>query len=38
MDKIGYIEIKVSGSKGNLNLTPDNFVQKLATVAILLPI
>ena len=24
MDKIGYIEIKVSGSKGNLNLTPDN--------------
>ena len=25
MDKIGYIEIKVSGSKGNLNLTPDNY-------------
>ena len=25
MDKIGYIEIKVSGSKGNLNLSPDNY-------------
>ena len=25
MDKIGYIEIKISGSKGNLNLTPDNY-------------
>jgi hypothetical protein len=25
MDKIGYIEIKVSGSKGNLNLTPDDY-------------
>lgn len=24
MDKIGYIEIKVSGSKGNLDLTPDD--------------
>ncbi|MGL4599471.1 MAG: hypothetical protein ACRCYO_18250, partial [Bacteroidia bacterium] len=25
MDKIGYIEIKISGSKGNLDLTPDNY-------------
>ena len=25
MDKIGYIEIKIAGSKGNLNLTPDNY-------------
>lgn len=25
MDKIGYIEIKISGAKGNLALTPDNY-------------
>mgnify|MGYP001559925647 CR=1 FL=1 len=25
MDKIGYIEIKITGSKGNLQLTPDNY-------------
>jgi hypothetical protein len=25
VEKIGYIEIRISGSKGNLNLTPDNF-------------
>ncbi|MCW3109728.1 MAG: hypothetical protein JWQ09_4234 [Segetibacter sp.] len=25
MDKIGYIEIRVTGSKGNLNLSPDNY-------------
>ena len=25
MDKIGFIEIKITGSKGNLNLTPDNY-------------
>ncbi len=25
MDKIGYIEIKIAGSKGNLNLTPDHY-------------
>lgn len=25
MDKIGYIEIKISGSKGNLELSPDNY-------------
>ena len=25
MDKIGYIEIRITGSKGNLDLSPDNF-------------
>lgn len=25
MDKLGYIEIKISGSRGNLELSPDNF-------------
>ncbi|MBK9402536.1 MAG: hypothetical protein IPN36_17355 [Bacteroidetes bacterium] len=25
MEKIGYIEINITGSKGNLNLTPDNY-------------
>lgn len=25
MDKIGFIEIKITGSKGNLTLTPDNY-------------
>ncbi|WP_304343113.1 hypothetical protein [Chryseobacterium koreense] len=25
MDKIGYIEIRITGSKGNLDLTPDNY-------------
>lgn len=25
MDKLGYIEIKISGSRGNLDLAPDNF-------------
>ena len=25
MDKIGYIEIKITGSKGNLALTPENY-------------
>lgn len=25
MDKIGYIEIKITGSKGNLQLNPDNY-------------
>ncbi|MDD3739604.1 MAG: hypothetical protein PHH30_00045 [Bacteroidales bacterium] len=25
MDKIGFIEIRISGSKGNLDLTPDNY-------------
>lgn len=25
MDKIGYIEIRISGSKGNLDLSPDNY-------------
>ena len=25
MEKIGYIEIKIDGSKGNLKLTPDNY-------------
>lgn len=25
MDKLGYIEIKISGSKGNLELSPDNY-------------
>ncbi len=25
MKKIGYIEIKITGSKGNLDLTPDNY-------------
>lgn len=25
MDKIGYIEIRINGSKGNLELSPDNY-------------
>ncbi len=25
MEKIGYIEIRISGSKGNLEITPDNY-------------
>lgn len=25
MDRIGYIEINISGSRGNLNLSPDNY-------------
>ena len=25
MDKIGYIEVRISGSKGNLELSPDNY-------------
>lgn len=25
MDKIGFIEISITGSKGNLDLTPDNY-------------
>ena len=25
MEKIGYIEIRISGSKGNLQLNPDNY-------------
>lgn len=25
MEKIGYIEIRITGSKGNLDLTPDNY-------------
>lgn len=25
MDKIGYIEIRITGSKGNLDLSPDNY-------------
>ena len=25
MEKIGYIEIGITGSKGNLDLTPDNY-------------
>lgn len=25
MEKIGFIEIKINGSKGNLNLSPDNY-------------
>ena len=25
VDKIGYIEIRITGSKGNLNLSPDNY-------------
>ena len=25
MDNLGYIEIKISGSKGNLELSPDNY-------------
>jgi hypothetical protein len=25
VEKIGFIEIKIAGSKGNLNLTPDNY-------------
>ncbi len=25
MEKIGYIEIKINGSKGNIDLTPDNY-------------
>ena len=25
MDKIGYIEIRIKGSKGNLDLSPDNY-------------
>jgi hypothetical protein len=25
VEKTGYIEIRVSGSKGNLDLTPDNY-------------
>jgi len=25
MDKIGFIEIRITGSKGNLDLTPDNY-------------
>lgn len=25
MDKLGYIEIRISGSKGNLELSPDNY-------------
>lgn len=25
MDKVGYIEIRVEGSKGNMNLSPDNY-------------
>lgn len=25
MDKLGYIEIRITGSKGNLELNPDTF-------------
>jgi hypothetical protein len=25
VDKVGYIEIRITGSKGNLNLSPDNY-------------
>jgi hypothetical protein len=25
MDKIGFIEVRITGSKGNLDLTPDNY-------------
>lgn len=25
MDKIGYIEIRITGSKGNMSLGPDNY-------------
>jgi len=25
VDKVGFIEIRITGSKGNLNLTPDNY-------------
>lgn len=33
MDKIGFIEIKIAGSKGNLNLTPDNYdIREIITI------
>ncbi|MFZ6013578.1 MAG: hypothetical protein ACOYXT_24780 [Bacteroidota bacterium] len=33
MDKIGFIEIQISGARGNLSLTPDNFdIRELITV------
>ncbi|MBI4929582.1 MAG: hypothetical protein HY841_02380 [Bacteroidetes bacterium] len=33
MDKIGYIEIRISGSKGNLKLTPDNYdIREIRTI------
>lgn len=33
MDKIGFIEIRITGSKGNLDLTPDNYdVRELITM------
>lgn len=33
MDKIGFIEIRITGSKGNLNLTPDNYdIQEIISI------
>jgi len=33
VDKIGFIEIKIAGSKGNLNLTPDNYdIREIITI------
>lgn len=33
MDKIGYIEIRITGAKGNLELTPDNYdIREIRTV------
>lgn len=33
MDKIGYIEIKIAGSKGNLELSPDNYdIREIITI------
>ena len=33
MEKVGFIEIKITGSKGNLNLSPDNYdIRELITM------
>ena len=33
MDKIGYIEIRIKGSKGNLDLSPDNYdIREIITI------
>ncbi len=33
MDKTGYVEIRITGSKGNLDLTPDNYdIRELMTM------
>lgn len=33
MEKIGFIEIRITGSKGNLNLSPDNYdIREVITI------